>query len=259
MASKRLTDRLSTGKAGFGSWIAFTDLYSVEVMSRAGFDWLLVDLEHCPIGLNDIRAMLPIAELNGTSMIFRVPDHSDYWIKQVLDLGADGVMVPRVDSAEIARRAVSLSKYYPLGERGFGPVRASRYGDDPVYVRSANEGVLLFAQLEHRLAWDNLDQILEVEGIDGYFIGAGDLSQSLGLLGELRAREVNKVVRKIIEKLNRKGKVWGAITTDKKMFRQYLRLGGRILTLGGDLNFLKETAERSVEQMRSVAEELEAI
>ena len=224
-------------------------------MGLTGFDWLLIDVEHCPIGLSDLRAMIPVLEATGTSSVIRVPDRGDYWIKQALDIGADGVMVPRVDSADIARQAVRYAKYHPLGERGFGPTRCSQFGHLSDYVKTANEDRLLFAQLEHRLALENIDEILEVEGIDGFFLGPGDLSQSLGLLGQTGAQKVKETERKIIEKLNQHGRLWGTLSSDPEGFQYYAKLGGRLMTLGGDLEFLAENAKKSLGEMQRIAEQ----
>ena len=225
-------------------------------MGLTGFDWLLIDIEHCPIGLGDLRALIPVLEATQTSSVVRVPDRGDYWIKQALDIGADAVMVPRVDSAEIARQAVRYAKYYPLGERGFGPVRATKFGHSPDYVSTANEDRLLFAQLEHRIALENIDEILEVEGIDGFFIGPGDLSQSLGLLGQPNAPKEKETERKIIEKLNRQGRPWGTVSGDAEAFRYYVELGQRLASLGGDLSFVSQGAKNCLGEMQQIVKQL---
>jgi 2-keto-3-deoxy-L-rhamnonate aldolase RhmA len=255
VSSNSLKKRLEDGKVACGGWIAFSDLFSLEVMALAGFDWLLFDLEHCPIGLADLRAMIPIVSSTDTSAIVRVPDNGDYWIKQSLDLGANGVMVPRVDSAAAADRAVRATKYYPIGERGFGPVRASRYGDDKEYSSGANEGTLLFVQLEHQDAIDNLDEIMNVRGIDGFFFGRADLSQSMGLLGQPDAPEVVAVIHQTAEKLNRANRPWGTPASTEGAFREFVKVGGQLMTLGGDLMFLKRNAEEYLARMRAVSEE----
>ena len=221
-------------------------------MGHTGFDWVLIDVEHCPIGISDLRAMIPILEATGTSSVVRVPDRGDYWVKQALDLGADGVMVPRVDSAEHARQAVYYSRYYPLGERGFGPTRAAGFFKGSEYVQTANQECVLFVQLEHRLAAENLGEILDVSGIDGYFIGPGDLSQSLGFLGQAGAEKVKQVTQGIIDKLNEQGKVWGSVSADTEDFRCYVDLGSRITTLGGDLVCVGQGAPKNLEEMQKI-------
>ncbi len=258
MPTGRLKRRLDGGAIALGSWIAFSDTYSVELMALTGFDFLVIDLEHCPIGLNKLRTMIPIIESTGTSTVIRVPDRGDYWIKQALDIGADSVMVPRVDSAELAKEAVRYAKYYPLGERGFGPVRASQFfARSADYLKNANENTLLFVQLEHRTVLENLEEILAVDGIDGYFIGPGDLSQSLGFLGQSQAQEVQEFMQEIIAKLNQHSKVWGTLNNDLEGFRHNVGMGGRVVSLGGDILYLKLNAEKFLTQMRQTIKELD--
>ena len=255
MTCEKLRRCLDEGNVSLGSWIGSTDLYIIEIMGQTGFDWVLIDVEHCPIGISDLRAMIPILEATGTSTIVRVPDRGEYWIKQALDVGADGVMVPRVDSAELARQAVYYSRYHPLGERGFGPTRAAGFFKGSDYVQTANQQCLLFVQLEHRLAAENLDEILDVNGIDGYFIGPGDLSQSLGFLGQTGAEKVQQVRQGIIDKLNERGKVWGSVALDAEDFRRYVDLGSRITTLGGDLVCVGQGAPRNLDVMQKIVAE----
>jgi len=174
-----LKEKLKEGKPVIGTFVGLGHPDVTEMLSRMGFDWLVIDSEHSPIGFETIQLMLQ--GMNGTDCtpIVRPSWNDMVAIKRILDIGAHGVLIPWVNSREDAEYAVRACKYPPEGLRGFGPRRAALL--DPTYAQTANEELLIIAQIETREAVDNLDEILSVDGIDACYIGAFDLAISYGL------------------------------------------------------------------------------
>lgn len=173
-----LKEKLGRGEAVVGTFIGLGHPDVTERLSRLGFDWLLLDAEHGPLGFETLQRMMQ--SMNGTSCIPIVrPQWNDFVVvKRVLDIGAYGVLIPWVNSRGEAEAAVRACRYPPEGIRGWGPRRAAMF--DPEYYATANEEVLVAVQIETQKALDNLDEILSVEGIDACYIGPWDLSCSLG-------------------------------------------------------------------------------
>jgi len=174
-----LKKKLKEDKPAIGTFVGLGHPDVTEMLSRMGFDWLVIDSEHAPIGFETIQLMLQA--MNGTDCtpIVRPSWNDMVTIKRVLDIGAHGVLIPWVNSREDAEYAVRACKYPPEGLRGFGPRRAALL--DPTYPGTANEELLVIAQIETRKAINNLDEILSVDGIDACYIGVFDLSLSYGL------------------------------------------------------------------------------
>jgi 2-keto-3-deoxy-L-rhamnonate aldolase RhmA len=141
--TNKLKARVRGGQAAVGTWIYCTDLFALEVMAQTGFDWWLIDMEHTPVGPESLLRVLSVARGNATPTIARLGSNQPEYFKMALDLGAAGVMVPMINSAEDARRAVDFCRYPPLGSRGFAPIRASNYFRNLAeYAQSANDVVV---------------------------------------------------------------------------------------------------------------------
>jgi 4-hydroxy-2-oxoheptanedioate aldolase len=226
-----------------GLWVGLADHYTTEICAGAGFDWLLLDGEHSP---NDLRSLLQqaqvIAAYPGSHAIARVPvGHGNVGtalIKQYLDLGIQTLLVPMVDTAQQAADLVRASRYPPLGIRGMGGARASRWGRLPNYAKEANDQVCLLVQAETREALDNLDAIVATEGVDGVFIGPADLSAALGHVGNPAHPEVQGAIEDTIHRIKRGGKAAGILTPDETLARKYLELGATFVAVGLDTNLL---------------------
>ncbi len=253
MCKNRLKSLIQAGQPAIGSWIAFSDPYSVEIMAEVGFDWLLIDTEHCPISTDALRSILIAAKGNETIPVVRLMNNQADYFKLALDLGAQGVIVPMVQTVEDARRAVDNCRYPPTGSRGFGPVRASRYHLDlETYIRGANENILLVAQIESIQAVRNLDAILEVPGIDAIFIGPADLSASMNLLGGMKHPQVLKVIGEIMEHARSRKIPFGLPAGSPSELKEYVERGATLVTVGGDLGFLLNGAQESLRQTRAL-------
>jgi len=198
MPVNRMKERFAAGEPAFGLSVMIPSPQVVESAAGMGFDWVLLDCEHGTIGLESLELMVMAAEASGVVPIARPRSNSPADILQCMDRGALGVQVPHVNSAAQARAAVAAVKFHPLGERSLAVgTRSSRYGfsgsmDD--FVREANESTLVCAQIEDAEAIVNLGEILAVEGVDVFFIGPSDLSQSMGFPGNPKAPAVAKAI-----------------------------------------------------------------
>ena len=236
MANK-LKEILKNGKPAIGTWLGCSDPYFVEMMADLGFDWLLIDMEHIPISQESQRTMLMACKGSDSTILVRVALNSRNYIQAALDLGAQGVMVPMVNSRADAERAVEFARYPPQGRRGLGPVRAGRYGkNDAAYRKAANEENLLFVQIETPEAVQKAEEIVSVKGIDGLFIGNGDLANFMND-GKVGSAAVQKTVDDLIELAKRRSLPVGLPTWSPGEFKRYAQLGAQLLTIGSDMRF----------------------
>lgn len=223
--------KLKKNEAVFGSVLNVPSARLAELVGLCDFDFIMIDREHGPIGIETAEEMVRACDLANCVPIMRVPYLHPHAILQALDIGAMGVHIPNVNSAEDARRAVRLSKYAPLGERGLAGVRAARYGlreKLAEYCHQANEEVMVIIHIESLEAVRNLDELLRVEGVDVYFLGPTDLSNSRGRPGVIDA-ELQAMVDGAISKIVKAGNVAGTIATDVAAAQRYLDLGVRYL------------------------------
>jgi 2-keto-3-deoxy-L-rhamnonate aldolase RhmA len=182
----------------------------LEIMGYSGFDFTYIDLEHSAIDLESLTNMVVASELSGMGTLVRVSDNQATPISKALEIGADGVIVPHVNTREDAENAAQAARFPPSGKRGFGAlVRASRYNlpSKPMeeYTRLSNEGVIVIAQIEEREALENIDQITETEGIDALLLGPSDLSLSLGVPGQFQSSEMIASINRVMETAKKKG------------------------------------------------------
>lgn len=224
-------------RAQIGLWLSLADPYCTEICATAGFDWLLVDNEHTP---NDVRSTLAslqvVAGYPATHAVVRVLQGDAALIKQMLDIGAQTMLVPMVDTAEQAAEMVRAVRYPPLGIRGVGAsaARASRWGQHTQYIQQANEEVCLLVQAETATALDNLEAICAVDGVDGVFIGPADLAASMGHPGNAAHPEVQGAIDDAIRRIVAAGKAAGTLTSDAAQARRFLGLGARFVAVGLD-------------------------
>ena len=212
--ANHLKQTLLAGRPAFGVSVMFPSPQVVEMVGRLGFDWVLIDCEHGSIGLESVELMVMAAEAAGVTPIVRPPVNTFEAILQVMDRGAMGVQVPHVNTADDARRAVEAVKYHPLGDRGLAAgVRAAAYGfgtSMSEYAERANDRTIVCVQLEEAEAIANVDEILEVDGVDVFFIGPSDLSQSMGFPGRPNVPEVREAMAGSFAKIRGAGKISGS-------------------------------------------------
>ncbi len=226
-----------------GYWLNLTNTSVAEIAAGAGFDWLLIDGEHTSHGLESVLAQLQaIAAYPGASAVARIPmglGHvGEMLIKQYLDLGAQTLLVPMIDTAEQAAAVVRAARYPGAdgqgGIRGMARGRAARWGLYPDYVHDANDRVCVLVQAETRTALANLEAIAAVDGVDGVFIGPADLSASMGHRGNPGHPEMLAVLEDAVRRIVRAGKAAGSLAADEAMARRYLEWGASFVAVGLD-------------------------
>lgn len=237
---------LQRGEAQIGLWLSMAQPYSAEICATAGFQWLLVDGEHAP---NDVRSTL--AHLQAVAAypahpVVRAVQGETALIKQLLDIGAQTLLVPMVDTAEQARALAAACRYPPEGVRGVGSaiVRASRWNAREGYLDEANAEVCLLVQAETVMAMQNLEAICAVEGVDGVFIGPADLAASMGYRGQSGHPAVQAAIEQAIKTIAASGKAAGILSGDLAAARRYLALGARFVAVGVDVTLLAQACRR---------------
>ena len=244
----RLKAALNAGEMQFGLWLNAADPVASEIAGAAGYDWCLIDAEHGPYTPSVIASQLRAVALGGASAVVRVPVGEDWIIKQMLDLGAQTLLVPMVDTAEQARQVVRATRYAPEGVRGLAAAvaRASGYGREADYAQTANAQIGVIVQAETRRAIENLDEILAVDGVDCVFVGPADLSADMGHLGNPTAPEVEAVIADAIGRIRAAGKAAGIIHYDPSNIARYARLGVNFLGVGADVSLMRMAFEATL-------------
>jgi 2-keto-3-deoxy-L-rhamnonate aldolase RhmA len=236
-----------------GSWVQMPDPYSAEIMARAGFDWLAIDLEHGMISLDAAFRLIQVIGNAGTLPLVRLHENDPSTIRRVMDAGAGGIIVPMVNTAAEAVRAVDAVKYYPLGQRSFGLGRAHQFGRKfDSYIEASNEESIVVVQIEHKDALANLDEILAVTGIDAIVIGPYDLSGSMGIPGKFEDPLFSASVSKIIEKVSKSpvGLGMHIVHPSEQDFSMRIRQGFTFIGYGMDTLFLQDHACAAVQEAR---------
>ena len=235
---------LKTGQAQIGLWSSLSSNYTVEVIAGAGFDWLLLDMEHSPSDLENLLSQLQAAAPYPTHPVVRVPWNDMVAIKRVLDLGVQSLLVPYVSSAEEAKAAVSYTRYPPKGVRGVaGTTRATRFGRIKEYAKRAGEEICVLVQVETQAGLDAIDAICGIEGIDGVFIGPADLHASLGHTGEIANPKVKPLIDEALRGIRKNGKAPGILTPSEEDARRWLDCGALFVAVGADVGILARGAD----------------
>ena len=250
---KTLKQKMRASELALGSWITLAHPAIAEIMARAGFDWLAVDLEHSVITIREAEELLRVISLVGATPLVRLTSNDANLIKRVMDGGAHGVIVPMINSVEDARRAVD-SVYYPTrGKRGVGLARAQGYGTSFAQYREWLETeAVVVAQIEHINGVEQAEGILSLDGIDGYIIGPYDLSASLGVPGDFsnpRVVEAMEHVREVGRKIGKPGGLH-IIEPDHALLKQKIEEGARFLAYSLDIRLLDTGCRAGIEQVR---------
>lgn len=234
---------IRNGETVIGCWLSLGDPLATEIAGTAGFDWLLIDGEHTPYDISRMRMQLMALEASDSHAAVRVPVGETWIIKQVLDAGAQTVLVPMVETAEQARQLVHDVRYPPTGGRGVGysGARCSRFGAITDYGSTADAQICLLIQVENRAGIANLDEILAVDGIDGVFIGPADLSADMGHMGQLTHPEVQATIKDAIARIEAAGKAPGILATTPDFTQDALDWGARFVATGIDLLILAKS------------------
>ena len=232
--------RLHSGEPQIGLWLGLADAYCAELAANAGFDWLLIDGEHAPNDLRGMLAQLQAVAPYPSQAVIRPVIGDTALIKQVLDIGAQTLLVPMVETAEQAQQLVKAMHYPPKGIRGVGSAlaRASRWNTLPGYLDHADEQMCLLVQIENKEGLANLDEIVAVQGVDGVFIGPADLSAAMGHRGNPGHPDVQAAIEDAIVRIGKAGKAAGILSADEKLARRYIELGAAFVAVGVDTTVL---------------------
>ncbi len=232
--------RLQRGETQIGLWLGLADPYCAELAANAGFDWLLIDGEHAPNDLRSLLGQLQAIAPYPSQAVIRPVIGDTALIKQVLDIGAQTLLVPMVESADQAQALVRAMRYPPSGVRGVGSAlaRASRWNTIPGYLDHADAQMCLLVQIENREGLANLDAICAVEGVDGVFIGPADLSAAMGHRGNPGHPEVQAAIEDAIVRIRDAGKAAGILSADQTLARRYIELGAAFVAVGVDTTVL---------------------
>jgi 4-hydroxy-2-oxoheptanedioate aldolase len=230
---------LARGERQVGLWCSLASPVATEIAAGAGFDWIVIDGEHGP---NDITTLLPQLQAmrGGTAEpVFRVPWNDFVIIKRALDVGARSLLIPFVQNAEEARRAVAATRYPPLGIRGVArAIRANDYGRIQDYHRNAHLDTCVLVQLETRAALSEIEAVAAVEGVDGIFIGPSDVAASLGHLGDPKHPDVQAAIKDAATLIRAAGKSAGFLTGNAEEVEAMFELGFNFTAVGNDVSIL---------------------
>lgn len=250
--SNRIKRRIAQGEQLYGCWLGLGSAAVAELLGSAGYDFLIVDQEHGPGSLADGAAMMRACQVAGCPAIVRVPWNDQVYLKRILDLGAQSLMIPMVESAEEAAAAVAACRYPPAGRRGWAApsMRCSRYGFVPDYTARANGELFIIAQIESAAAAERAREIAAVDGVDMVLIGVNDLAGSIGLLEQLHQPEVDRLVRLAEEGVRAAGKPLGTVPSARRDSRGLFADGYALVAGAGDTPLLREGAMRDIAAVR---------
>jgi len=251
---KGIRGALRQRKLTLGTWIQINHPAVAEILARAGYDWIAADGEHTDIDVEGFADLARGMEARGAVPFVRVRENDALAIRQMLDAGAMGVIVPLVESAEEARRAVAAAKYPPMGVRGFCFSRMNNYGVSfDEYVKCANDEIAVVVMIESKKAVENIDSILAVEGVDGVFIGPYDMSGSYGIPGQTGHPLVVEGCQRVVEACRACGKSAGlhVVHPTLEAIRNAIRDGFTFIALGVDTVFLSQASKAALEAARA--------
>jgi len=240
----RFRSRLTAGETLLGTMITLPLAATAEILAEIGFDWFFIDGEHGPLETGDILSILQTVG-SRVACVVRVPAAEEVPIKRVLDLGAEGLIVPQVNTATQASEVVRFARYWPAGSRGVGLARAHGYGMQfKEYIESANDQVAVIVQAEHALAVENMESIVKVEGIDAVLLGPYDLSASLGKMGRIDDPIVVEAIDHVSRTCRAAGIPLGYFGVSSGAVRPYMEKGYSLIVAGVDTLLLGSAAKK---------------
>lgn len=228
---------IAAGKTQIGLWLGLANAYAAEICAGAGFDWLLIDGEHSPTDVQTMVTQLQAIEASASHPVVRAPIGETWIIKQLLDIGAQTLLIPMVETAEQARELVRATRYPPQGIRGVGAAlaRASAFNRIGDYLTTANAQICLLVQVESMAGMAAIEEIAAVEGVDGVFIGPSDLAADMGYIGRPGEAAVQKIVEDGLLRIMAAGKPAGILTSDPALATRYIEMGASFVAVGTDV------------------------
>ncbi len=245
-------EAIARGEVQIGLWLSTGSSYMAEMAATSDYDWLLIDGEHAPNTIQTMLEQLQAVAPYKAHPVVRPLEGDTALLKQVLDIGAQTVLVPMVDTAEDAKRVVEALRYPPVGKRGVGAsiARASRWGRVPDYMAHAEEDICLLVQVESREALNNLDEIIAVDGVDGVFIGPADLSASMGHPDDAGHPEVQEAIEHCIRRVRETGKAAGTLAVDPDMARKCMDWGAVFVAVAVDTMVYIQALDEALAQFK---------
>jgi len=233
------------GKTTFGIWNGIANPYAAEICAGAGFDWVLIDAEHTPYDLQSILTSHQAMASYDSGIIVRPPSDDSVFIKKILDVGVQTLLIPVVETVEQAKTLVRAITYPPKGIRGVGSAlsRAAQWKRVPDYFEKVQDEICLIVQVETVKGMQNIEAICEIKGIDGVFIGPADLAASMGMLGQPMHDTVRAEVRRGLGIIKKSGKVAGVLAVRDDVIKEYQEAGASFIGLGVDLILLAKATE----------------
>jgi len=242
-----------------GSWITIPNNAIAEIFAKAGFDWLVVDLEHSTISMDQAGELIRTIELSGVPSLVRLTSNDKHQIKRVMDAGAQGIVVPMVNSKEDAAKAVAATRYPLIGNRGVGLARAQGYGvsfnEYLHWQNDVNGGPIVIVQIEHINAVKNLNEILNVQGVDSFIIGPYDLSCSMGIPGQFDNKEFIKIMNEIMTTASQVGAIGGVhiVEPDDEALEHAVESGYKFIAYSVDIRMLDVSARKGLSIIKNIA------
>lgn len=250
MRRSNLKTNLRQGKLCLGTWITLGHTSIAEIFAKVGYDWLVVDLEHSTISIEQAGELIRTIDLVGAAPLVRLTSNDANQIKRVMDAGAHGIVVPNVCTPQAAKDAVAATRYAPLGLRGVGLARAQQYGHGfGEYLDWQKDGPVVIVQIEHQSALDQLEDIFSVPGVDGFIIGPYDLSCSMGMPGEFERPEFIAAMQRILKEGLKAGCPAGLhiVEPDPVRLRNVIGEGYRFVAYSVDIRMLDVSARAGVQ------------
>jgi 4-hydroxy-2-oxoheptanedioate aldolase len=243
---------LAEQRLQYGIWAGFAHAYPAEIIAATGYDWMLVDGEHAPNTVPSLLAQLQAVAPYATQPVVRIVKDDATLVKQVLDIGAQTLMVPMVESAEQARELVRAMRYPPHGIRGVGGglTRATRWDGVPDYIRTAHRELCLIVQVESLQGMENVAEIAAVDGVDAVFIGPADLSTGMGHAGDASQPEVQAAIRHGIDAIRAAGKACGILAPAEADARRYADWGCSFIAVAIDISLMRSAARDALARFR---------
>ncbi len=253
---KELKQRLQAGETVTGCWLNLGSSLTAEMVGSAGFDWVLIDLEHGGGSEKDVLSQLQALEHTAAAPIVRIESSERARFHRVLDLGVEGIMCPRVSNLAEAKRVVSALHYPPQGSRGVAKmVRATGFGQNfDSYQQTAADNILGVVQIETLEVLDHLEAIASLDGVDVLFIGPADLSMALGHFGEFDHPQFKEALRATVDAAQKVGKATGILLFDPDDFKTYHHLGIRMIACGADATFVANGARQMAQKLNAFTE-----
>ena len=250
----KFKDLLKTGGVVFGPFMNTTDPAFVESIGHTGFDFVVLDLEHGPASLDQLHNLIRAAEVSGTFPVVRTPPGNLHMIGAAQDAGANGVLIPQIKTPEEVRKVIKAMRFYPKGERGVsGVVRAAKYSSmrSEDYFKMSNENLLII-QLEGKEAIENIDAISDIEGIDVLFIGPYDLSQSLGVPGQVRHPKVTDTIMEAVQMIRSKGIMAGTFVSSIDDAAKWIKAGVQFVGYSVDILIFVDGAKKILADLNNL-------